>query len=185
MAFLGGGLSSLWLLGHRLDHVGSKPILGLSLVFWLVIVLGWIAVAGGLLQAHLPVILALQFFMGLFYALVSMANSRLAMAIIPAMGRNHFFVLYSVAANVSLGIAPIIWGLIIDLIGDRQFTVLGLNWNHYTIFYSLALIAFAGQPLWMARKLHEPKAASFEALITVIANRVAAAVLKLRIWPRE
>src|ERR1019366_5301139 len=50
-----GGLSSLWLLGHRLDHTGSKPILGLSLCAWLMILAGWIALAGGALPASLPV----------------------------------------------------------------------------------------------------------------------------------
>jgi len=182
VAFL-GGLSSLWLLGHRLDHVGSKPILGLSLCCWLLIVGGWIAVAGGAVQAHLFLILGLQFLMGLFAALVGMANSRLAMAIIPAMGRNHFFVLYSVFANVSLGVAPMVWGLIIDLIGERQFNFLGLNWNHYTIFYSLVLLMFVAA-LLMARRLHEPKAASFEALITVILIE-SPQRFWLRIWQRD
>jgi MFS family permease len=182
VAFL-GGLSSLWLLGHRLDHVGSKPILGLSLCFWLLIVAGWIALAGGALSAHLPLILALQFFMGLFAALVGMANSRLAMAIIPAMGRNHFFVLYSVFASVSLGLAPMLWGLIIDLIGSRQGMFLGLNWNHYTIFYSLVLAVFIGA-LVLARQLHEPKAASLEALLADIMIE-SPQRLWLRVWPRD
>ena len=32
-----------------------------------------------------------------------MANTRLAMAVIPVMGRNHFFAIYSVVGNVTLG----------------------------------------------------------------------------------
>ena len=182
VAFL-GGLSSLWLLGHRLDHTGSKPILGLSLCAWLVILAGWIALAGGALPASLPVILSLQFFMGLFAALVGVANSRLAMAIIPAMGRNHFFVLYSVFASVSLGVAPVLWGLIIDLIGNRQSEFLGLNWNHYTIFFTLVLLVFVAA-LVLARSLHEPKAASLESLLTDIMIE-SPQRLWLRVWPRD
>jgi MFS family permease len=182
VAFL-GGLSSLWLLGHRLDHVGSRPILTLSLGVWLVILAGWIALAGGVLSAHLPLILALQFFMGLFAALVGMGCNRLAMAIIPAMGRNHFFVLYSVCASVSLGFAPILWGLMIDLIGDRQAVFLGLNWNHYTIFFALVLLVFVAA-LVLARQLHEPKAASLEALLTDIMIE-SPQRLWLRIWSRD
>ena len=182
VAFL-GGLSSLWLLGHRLDHTGSKPILGLSLCAWLMILAGWIALAGGALPASLPVILSLQFFMGLFAALVGMANSRLAMAIIPAMGRNHFFVLYSVFASVSLGVAPVLWGLIIDLIGNRQGEFLGLNWNHYTIFFALVLLVFVAA-LVLARNLHEPKAASLESLLTDIMIE-SPQRLWLRVWPRD
>jgi MFS family permease len=182
VAFL-GGLSSLWLLGHRLDHVGSKPILTLSLCVWLVILAGWITLAGGLLAANLPLILALQFFMGLFAALVGMACNRLAMAIIPAMGRNHFFVIYSVCASVALGLAPILWGLIIDLIGNHQAVFLGLNWNHYTIFFALVLLAFIAA-LVLARKLHEPKAASLEALLTDIIIE-SPQRLWLRFWSRD
>jgi len=178
-----GGLSSLWFLGHRLDHVGSKPILGLSLVAWLLIVLGWVAVAGGALAAHLPLILALQFLMGLFAALVGMASSRLAMSVIPAMGRNHFFVLYSVFASVSLGLAPIVWGLIIDLIGDQQARLLGLVWNHYTIFYALVFVVFI-YTLVLARRLDEPKAASLESLLTEIMIE-SPQRLWLRLWPRD
>ena len=182
VAFL-GGLSSLWLLGHRLDHVGSKPILVLSLCAWLVLLAGWLALAGGAWPAHLPLILCLQFAMGLFGALVGMANSRLAMAIIPAMGRNHFFVLYSVFASVTLGLAPVLWGLLIDLIGHRQGTLAGLNWNQYSIFFSLALLVFIGA-LMLARNLHEPKAASLEWLLTDILID-SPQRLWLRVWPRD
>ena len=182
VAFL-GGLSSLWLLGHRLDHVGSKPILVLSLCAWLLILGGWIALAGGLWPARLPLILALQFSMGLFAALVGMANSRLAMAIIPVMGRNHFFVLYSVFASVTLGLAPVLWGLVIDLIGHRQGALAGVNWNQYSIFFALVLLVFAGA-LALARKLHEPKAASLEALLMDIMIE-SPQRLWLRVWPRE
>jgi MFS family permease len=177
-----GGLSSLWFLGHRLDHVGSKPIVGVSLVAWLLIVLGWIAVAGGALAARLPLILALQFLMGLFTSLVGMATSRLAMATIPAMGRNHFFVLYSVFANVSLGLAPVAWGLLIDLLGNEQRRFAGLVWNHYTIFYALVLLVFIST-LILARKLDEPKAASLESLLAEIMIE-SPQRLWFRFWPR-
>ncbi len=182
VAFI-GGLSSLWLLGHRLDHVGSKPVLSLSLFVWLLILGGWIALAGGALAAHLPLILSLQFLMGLFATLVGMANYRLAMATIPAQGRNHFFVLYSVFASVSLGLAPIVWGLVIDLIGNREGTFAGLNWNHYTIFFALVSLVFAAA-LVLALKLHEPKAASLEKLLNDIL-RDSPQRLWLRVWPRD
>jgi len=175
-----GGLSSLWLLGNRLDHVGSKPILSLSLAGWFVILAVWIALAGGVLSVHLPLILALQFFMGLFAALVGMATNRLAMAVIPAMGRNHFFVLYSVFANVALGIAPIVWGLIIDLIGNLRGSLFGVNWNHYTVFFTLVLLMFIAT-FRLTRKLHEPKAASLEALLSQIIVE-SPQRLWLRIW---
>jgi MFS family permease len=178
-----GGLSNLWLLGHRLDHVGSKPILGLSLGIWMLIASGWMALAGGLLTAHLPVIMGLQFLMGLFAALVGMATNKLAMSTIPAMGRNHFFALYSVFAGVTLGLAPILWGLIIDIIGNRHAEFLGMNWNQYGVFYLLVLLVF-GVALFQSLRLHEPKAASLESLLTDLMIE-SPQRLWLRFWSRE
>jgi MFS family permease len=111
-----------------------------------------------------------------------MANYRLAMGVIPPQGRNHFFALYSVLASVSLGLAPVLWGLIIDLIGAREGMFLGLNWNHYTVFFGLVLLVFAWA-LVLARRLHEPKAASFESLLTDIMFD-SRQRFWLRIWPR-
>jgi len=182
VAFL-GGLSSLWLLGHRQDHLGSKPVLIFALGIWVVIVLAWIALAGGLLSAHLSLILALQFLMGLFAALVAIAFNRLAMAVIPPMGRNHFFALYSVVLNVTLGLAPVAWGMLIDYVGTWQGHWLGLNWNQYTIFYALALAVFV-LGLVLAGKLHEPKAASLEALLTEFLV-VTPQRLWSRFWPGD
>jgi MFS family permease len=131
------------------------------------ILAGWIALAGGALRASLPLLLYLQFLMGLFAALVNMANNRLAMAVIPVMGRNHFFALYSVFMWVTLGLAPIGWGLLIDAVGGWQGGFLGLTWNRYNIFFAAAAAVFAITFVF-SRRLDEPKAASMEALLTEI-----------------
>ena len=182
VAFL-GGLSSLWLLGHRLDHFGCKPVLTFALGVWLLILAAWIGLAGGVLAPHLPLVLGLQFLMGLFAALVTIANNRLAMAIIPPMGRNHFFALFSVFANVTLGLAPIGWGLLIDAVGARHAHYLGLDWNQYTIFFTLALITYV-LALSLAGKLHEPKAASLENLLTEFLVSTPQRLWS-RFWPRD
>lgn len=113
-----GGVSSLWLLESRFDRVGSKPVLNVAVLAWMGVLLGWLLVAGGVLPASLGIVLVLQFLMGLLAALVNLANNKLAMGVVPAMGRNHFFAIYSVVANVTLGLSPIVWGLLIDVIGD-------------------------------------------------------------------
>ena len=110
-AFL-GGLGSLWLLGSRLDRFGSRPVLILSFILWIGIAGVWALVAGRAVSLHSGTP-GLQVLMGLFAALINMANTRLAMAIIPTLGRSHFFAIYSVVLNVSLGLSPIGWGLMI------------------------------------------------------------------------
>ena len=117
---------------------------------------GWICLSGGVLPVRLAGVLVLQFLMGLLAALIQMADTRLAMAVIPAMGRNHFFAIYSTLGNVTLGLAPIGWGLLIDAVGARSPVWLGLTWNRYTIFFAAAALAFA-VTLALARRLHEPR----------------------------
>jgi MFS family permease len=181
IAFL-GGLSSLWFLGARLDRLGSKPVLTFSCVAWVVVLFGWMLLSGKLFALNLSAILSLQFVMGLLAALVQMSNTRLAMAIIPSMGRNHFFAIYSVVGNVTLGIAPVAWGLLIDAIGHRAPDWLGLSWNKFTIFFAGAAAVFIAT-LYFARRLDEPEAASMEELLKEILVHSPQRFL-VRFWPR-
>jgi MFS family permease len=177
-----GGLSSLWILGARLDRLGSKPVLTFSFVAWVAVLMGWILLAGGLFALKLSLILLLQFFMGLLAALVQMSNTRLAMAVIPAMGRNHFFAIYSVVGNVTLGLAPVGWGLLIDAVGRRSHYWLGLDWNRFTIFFAATTAVYIGT-LYFIRKLDEPEAASMEVLLKEILIHSPQRFL-VRFWPR-
>ncbi len=178
-----GGFSSLWLLGPRLDRVGSRPVLAVASAGWFVVLVGWVLLAGGVMDVSLPTVLGLQFFMGLLAALVNLAHHRLAMAIVPAMGRNHFFALYSVLSNVSLGLAPIAWGLLIDAVGQHAPQWLGLEWNRYTVFFAAAAAAFV-VTFAVARRLDEPKAASLETLLREMLVQ-SPQRFWLRFWPRD
>jgi MFS family permease len=131
---------------------------------------------------RLAIPLVLQFFMGLLAATVNMSNNRLAMAIVPAMGRNHFFALYSVVGNVTLGLAPILWGVLIDAVGKHEVMFLGLSWNHYTIFFAAVAVAFA-VTLFFVRRLEEPEAASMDTLMREILIQ-SPQRFWLRFWPR-
>lgn len=177
-----GGLSSLWFLGSRLDQLGSRPVIEFCGAGWIVVVAGWLMLAGHVMSARAWAVLMLQFFMGLLAALVQMAHTRLAMAVIPPMGRNHFFALYSVASNVTLGLSPIGWGLWIDAIGERHWYWLGIDWNRYSLFYVAVTLGFCVL-LLLARRLWEPKAVSMEALLREILIQ-SPQRFWLRFWPR-
>jgi MFS family permease len=181
-AFL-GGLSSLWFLGSRLDRLGSKPVLTFCFAAWLAVLGGWIALAGHALPVTLPLLVLLQLLMGLLAALVSMSNTRLAMAVVPVMGRNHFFAIYSVIGNVTMGLAPIAWGVLIDAVGSRAPVFAGLSWNRYTVFFAAATLAYAAT-FALARRLDEPKAASMEELFREILIQSPQRVW-FRLWPRS
>jgi len=180
-AFL-GGLSSLWFLGSRLDRLGSKPVLTFCFAMWFVVLAGWMAMSGRAVPLKMSLVLALQFLMGLLAALVQMSNTRLAMAIIPQMGRNHFFAIYSVVGNVTLGLAPIGWGLLIDAVGKHATVWLGLEWNRFTVFFAAAAVVYA-VTLALARRLEEPEAVSMEELLREILIQSPQRVW-FRLWPR-
>jgi len=177
-----GGLSSLWILGARMDRLGSKPVITASLLLWLALAAGWIALAGRAVPANTALLLTLHFFMGLCGSMCGMANVRLAMAIMPAMGRSHFFALFSVVASLTLGLAPVLWGLLIDAIGSRRFDALGLEWNRYALFFA-GVLAVSLATLALCRRLDEPKAASVEVLLRDVLLEPPQR-LWLRFWPK-
>src|SRR6266850_1804981 len=181
--FFLGGLSSFWIIGERLDALGSKPVLTFAFAVWILICLGWASIAAHLLAPGFSLIVMLQLLMGLFAALVTMSNTRLAMATVPVMGRNHFFAIFSVFGNLSLGLAPILWGLLIDAIGHREVRWLGADWNRYTIFFG-ASAAMMVITLALARRLVEPQAASMDALLREILLHSPQRIL-VRIWPKQ
>jgi MFS family permease len=177
-----GGLSSLWFLGSRLDRLGSKPVLTFCFVLWVTVLAGWVALAGQAVPTKMELIWVLELLMGLLAALVQMSNTRLAMAIIPVMGRNHFFAIYSVLGNVTLGLAPIGWGLLIDAVGSHAPFCCGLYWNRYTVFFAATGLAYL-LTLGLARRLQEPQAASMEELLREILIE-SPQRFWLRFWPR-
>jgi MFS family permease len=181
--FFLGGLSSFWIIGERLDALGSKPVLTFAFAIWILICIGWACIAAHLLLPTLGLILVLQLLMGLFAALVTMSNTRLAMATVPVMGRNHFFAIFSVFGNLSLGLAPILWGVLIDSIGHREVRWLGADWNRYTVFFGVSALMML-ITLALARRLVEPQAASMDALLREILLHSPQRIL-VRIWPKQ
>jgi MFS family permease len=162
--------------------LGSKPVIIFSLATWLAILAGWGLLAGGGIIVRLGAVLALQFLMGLFASLVQMANTRLAMAVIPASNRNHCYALYSVVGSLALGLSPILWGLMIDAAGPVCFRWASLEWNRYTLFFAAAgLVMFLA--LTLAFRLAEPRAASMEALLREILIQSPQRIW-VRLWPR-
>lgn len=180
LAFV-GGLAGLGYFGSRTDRLGSKPVLTLSLLVWIVIMLGWFVVAARLVRPRIGLILLLEVTMGFAYALVNMNNTRLAMLLAPTMGRSHFFAMFSVVGNLTLGLAPVAWGLIIDAFGDRQWQWQGIELNRFSFFYLCVLLVF-GLALALCLRLEEPAARKMDELITDLFRSPQR--LWIRLWPR-
>lgn len=177
-----GGLASLGLMRERLDRLGSKPALMLAQCLCLVTLAGWTAVAGRLLTPTLALVTALAMLSGLCGALVQLANTRLVMGIAPRMGRSHFFALFSVVSNVSLGVAPMLWGFAIDVVGSLERRAGGLEWNRFSLFFSAAA-GFVLVASVLCRRLEEPEASSMETLSREVLIQSPQKLL-LRLWHR-
>src|SRR3989449_317439 len=180
MAFL-GGLSGLAYFGSRTDRLGSKPVLTFCLSIWILILIGSLLLASHLAHPQFGLVLFLELLMGFAYALVNMNNTRLAMVLAPVMGRSHFFALYSVVANLTLGLAPIVWGLVIDAFGPRQIRWKHFELNRFSFFFGCVVGVFA-LALGLCRKLDEPKARNLDELIVEMLQ--SPHKLWLRLWPR-
>jgi MFS family permease len=160
-AYYVGGLGSLFCIGPRVDHWGSKPVLGLSFILWLVIMGGWVLMAGGVTPPWMVMVVFLQMFMGFAYSLVNMSNTRLAMVTIPVMGKNHFFALFSVVGSLVQGLAPVFWGMMIDALARVRFHGLGVEWNRFSIFFLVIQLVFL-TAIIICQRLAEPAAKSTE-----------------------
>jgi MFS family permease len=177
-----GGLASLWLMGLRLDRYGSRPVIGFSLLIWLFICAGWTLASGRVLVPTIPLVLALQFLMGLGTVLINMSTTRLAMVIVPEMGRAHFFALYSVVGSLALGVSPVLWGMMIDALRPLDTRWGAIHCNRFSMFFAAAGMVFLATII-LARRLQEREAAPLEDLLRDLLIQSPQRVF-LRFWPR-
>jgi MFS family permease len=149
--------------GKMLDRVGSRPVLGLAAFIFGIHWLGWGAVAAHLLPFQWGPILFQQATAGIGLALYNSAHMRLLMATVPAMGRSHFFALFSVAASLVAGLAPLGWGLLTDALQTVKFGTV-FQVNQFVILYvTITLILI---PAMVAlRRIHEERASTTEELL--------------------
>ena len=125
--------------------------------------LGWGAVAAHLLPFQWGIIFFQQATAGVGLALYNSAHMRLLMGTVPAMGRSHFFALFSVAASLVAGLAPLGWGLLTDAMRSVKFGT-GVEVNRFVILYvTMTLILI---PAMVAlRRIEEARASTTEELL--------------------
>jgi MFS family permease len=135
MYALGGVLSLFW-CGAVIDRIGSKPIMMLSLAAFVLVFIGWWAVAGKIMPASPVIVGLLYLLMGVAGMNFAAANNRLQSLNIPKSGRNHYFAVFLVAMNVAAAISPLVWGIILEIIGSGKIAMGPLQWNRYSIYFA-------------------------------------------------
>jgi len=170
-----GAFASVPFFGLVLERTGSKPILRLSMTLTLLGIIFWVLVTGGVVPAHYLFVGFSYLVLGVAGGLFSIANTRIAMDTMPEMGRNHFFSMFTVFASLSLGLAPIFWGVFLDVLAKNEFSIGVFQVNRFSVYFILlALLGIV--TFFLARPLVEKKGKPFD---TAIRDVVILAQLKL------
>ena len=179
VAFI-GPILSLMLTARIIDRVGSKPILRAALAGFALVLGGWLLIAGGVLPCSVPIVTGLNFLTGLAAANFNVANTRIMMATMPEMGRNHFFAMFTVITSLGLGAAPVMWGVTLDAIGSYELATGWFTWRRHSIYFAV-LLALDGVAFVAVNWLREAKRAEDRAEGNVVAGRMRRLS---RIWMR-
>jgi len=147
---------ALFLITPVIDRTHNKQVLTLSGILFVIHFSVWGSLAAGVIPFNWTVIFVQAVTSGFGGALWTLANIRMVMGIVPAMGRPHFLALYSVAANLTVGLVPLAWGPIMDRLETWHAAWGYWNWNSYSLLYAvLALTMIVG--LGVLQTLEEPK----------------------------
>jgi hypothetical protein len=159
-----GAFASVPFFGLILERTGSKPLLKLAMSLYLVGILFWVVVTSGLVPAHYFFVASNYLILGVAGGLFSIANTRIAMDTMPVMGRNHFFSLFTVFASLSLGLAPIFWGVFLDILGRNEFSIGLFQVNRFSIYFIL-LSLLGIVTFFLAKPLVEKKGKPFDSAV--------------------
>jgi MFS family permease len=141
-AFIGAAVS-IPLVGTLMNRTGTKPVLRIALVCYFWAVICWLLISSNLLTTTPLMVVLIYLILGVAGGLFGIANTRIAMDTMPLMGRNHFFALFTVFTSISLGLAPICWGIFLDSVGHAQFQLGVFHVNRYSLYFLMLTILIA------------------------------------------
>jgi MFS family permease len=142
-----GALGTLPFTARWLDAIGIKGFLRLSILLTGCVTFGWMLMAAGVWQGSWWTLALLNLLLGIAYANFTVANGSLVMGVMPVMGRNHFFALYTVITSLLAALAPVLFGMVLD--ATRHFASAVGEWK-ITNYSAYFLIQIALQVITIA-----------------------------------
>lgn len=146
-----GSAVALWGVGAVADRVGSKPLLGASGIVLALHFGLWSALAAKVVAPTLWLLVLIQMTAALGLALFTSPNTRLVMAVVPEMGRSHFFALFSVVTSLTAGIFPIFWGIGMDGVGNWKSSWGEWEWNQYSLCFAGVIVVMGVAQVFRSR----------------------------------
>ena len=158
------GAGTAMATGPIADRTGSRPLMVFASVLVLLSQACWVLISAGVLPAHRYAAFLPVTFGSAGYPILALAGTRLLMGLVPETGRSHFFAMASVAASLTLGLMPILWGLGLDGLGRLVgggfvFIPRWWTWNRYSLCYTAVFAGTLGVQ-FLLRRPDEPKAMS-------------------------
>ena len=71
-------------------------------------------------------------------------------------GRVRYFAVYAVAVSLAAGLIPMLWGMVLDVLRARHFTLLGLTVDRYGVLFGVTCLSLFVVAVLLAC-VHEPK----------------------------
>jgi hypothetical protein len=132
------GILSLNLMGKHTDKVGSKPYLGLVLV-WVQISLSlWFVVASSDSHHFGWLLMTLMITGGLFGAMFDLSQTKLLMDTVGERhGSTQYYAVWAVCTSLTTAIMPVAWGIVLDAIGEWKVDLLGFTFNRFSILFGV------------------------------------------------
>lgn len=132
------GIFGLQLLRSRVDGLGSRPFLGVVFLWWTFYYFAWFLLAAHLIDHAWLVALVLMIVAGFFASIYELSLTRLMMNTVgDRPGTTQFFALQSVIVSLVAGVAPIVWGGVLDRVRGWSVVVGNLTLNGYAIFFAV------------------------------------------------
>ncbi len=135
-----GAMLSLPFASRVIERLSNQFVLRTTVMIFCAIFLGWSLLAAGVIPTSLLLIGALYFIGGIAGANFAVAQVRMLMGTMPELGRTHFFALFTVITSLGLGVAPIVWGMMIDALRGFDLRTGALHWNRFSIYYGVQFV---------------------------------------------
>lgn len=170
-------------MGKLLDQTGSRPMLITGVCFHIAHYIGWGLIGAKVLPFNYVTLGLQQFTFAFGMSMVSLSNARLLMVLTPETGRSHFLAYFSVATSLTMGLVPILWGLLVDILKPVEFVFMGALWNCFSIPY-IGIGAIIISAIFFLLRVEEPTAMKTDEFVKELFVKTPARALT-RVFPRR
>ncbi len=132
-----GALVTLPFTAQFLRLAGTKNALRLTTFLTAAVVVGWLGLAANVLPGTWWMVALLNALGGMTTSNFAVAHATLAMGVMPPMGRNHFFAIFTVATSALTGLAPIFFGIILDAFRQITGQIGAWSVNLYSLYFAI------------------------------------------------